>query len=101
MFDANGNVFSCWDMVTEPCSVVGQVSHWGVTLNEQWKVWQNRTFEAVEKCKNCRYKMFCGGGCAAQAVVARGDMHKAVCDDFIENFNQVAITVAKEMPDTK
>ena len=101
MFDSNGNVFSCWDMVTEPCSVVGQASRWGVTLNEQWKVWQNRTFEAVEKCKNCRYKMFCGGGCAAQAVVARGDMHKAVCDDFIENFNQVAITMAKEMPDTK
>lgn len=97
MFDPNGNVFSCWDIVTESSSLIGRINHTGVALNRQWESWQNRTVDTIETCKSCRYKMFCGGGCAAQAIVVNKDINTAVCDGFIENFNQIAIAIAKNM----
>lgn len=97
MFDSNGNVFSCWDIVTEPSSLIGRFSQKNVVFNKQLEIWQNRTIKTIEKCKKCRYKMFCGGGCAAQAIVVNGDINNAVCDGFTDNFNQIAIALATDM----
>lgn len=95
MFDPNGNIFSCWDIVTEPQSMIGKINNEEVIFNPQFQVWQNRVIDKIEKCRECSYKMFCGGGCAAQALVVKGNLNDSFCDEFIKVFNQIAITVAK------
>ena len=98
VFDPTGKIFSCWDVLTDPRSVIGVVDRdRGVFhFNENYSVWQSRTVDSVAFCKDCKYKLFCGGGCAAQGLVANNDMNKPFCEAFIERFNQIAIKVAAQ-----
>ncbi len=96
VFDPFGRIFSCWDVLTDPRSVIGTVEKDAFVFNENYSRWQGRTVNALEDCKGCKYKLFCGGGCAAQAMVAYDRMDKAYCEDFIERFHKIAAEAARE-----
>lgn len=99
VFDPYGNIFSCWDVLTDPRSVIGKVNTetGRFVFNENYHIWQNRTVSTIPFCKNCKYKLFCGGGCAAQGLVVNDDMNKPFCEAFIQRFNQVAIKTATDL----
>jgi len=96
--DPFGNVYTCWNSMHNPNAVVASVDteKGRFVYNENFVRWNNRTVDKIEKCRNCKYMMFCGGGCAAQSMESKGDMREAYCDYFPEVFNQVAVQIAKE-----
>ena len=99
VFDPFGKIFSCWDVLTDPRSVIGRVDTENGILQfcENYDVWQGRTVNTVPYCKKCKYKLFCGGGCAAQGLVANGDMNLPFCEAYIERFNRVAVETAAKL----
>ena len=46
--------------------------------------WKSRTIHEIEGCKDCEWKMYCGGGCLVQAAVAHGNIHSPdnYCDVY-------------------
>lgn len=98
VFDPSGKIYSCWDVLTDRRSVIGTVDpdSGAFQFNENHCVWQSRTVDTVQRCASCKYKLFCGGGCAAQGLVANNDMNQPFCEDFIERFNQIAVNIATE-----
>lgn len=96
--DPFGNVYTCWDMMHNPKAVVAKldVEQGRFVYNENYEIWMQRTVNRLEKCRECKYALFCGGGCAAQSLESMGSMDEAFCDSFPEIFNQVAVQIAKE-----
>lgn len=99
VFDPFGNIFSCWDVLTDPRSIIGKVdTEKGVCVfQENYETWQNRTVATIPFCKNCKYKLFCGGGCAAQGMVVNNDMNLPFCEEFTQRFNQIAVKIATQL----
>lgn len=96
--DPFGNVFTCWDLMHKPEAIVAKVDlpSKKFIYNDNFSTWNCRTVDTIPQCKDCKYMLFCGGGCAAQALETYGDMQKAYCDTFPEIFNQVALQIARE-----
>ena len=98
VFDPFGRIYSCWDVLTDPRSVIGTVDTEAneFVWNENCKVWQSRTVNRISGCAGCKYKLLCGGGCAAQAMVTQDRMDVSFCEDFIERFHRIAAEIALE-----
>ena len=96
--DPFGNVYTCWDLMHHPDAIVAKldVDQGRFVYNENHEKWTQRTVNRLEKCRECKYAMFCGGGCAAQSLESQGCMDAAFCDSFPEIFNQVAVQIARE-----
>lgn len=90
--DPYNHIFPCWDLVPNEKYSIGRVNieNGSFDFDEREKDWNIRTVDNIEFCKECKYKLFCGGGCAAQGLVANGDMYKPFCDDFEEKFVRTA-----------
>lgn len=96
VFDPSGKIYPCWDVLTDPRSVIGAVDRAEGKLRfcENYAIWQSRTVDTIPYCKSCKYKLFCGGGCAAQGLVANNHMNLPFCEDYITRFNQIAVQIA-------
>ena len=99
--DPFGNVYTCWDLMHKEEAIVAKVDveKGEFIYNENFSTWNQRTVDKVKKCKDCKYMMFCGGGCAAQAIESKKDIYETYCDSFPEIFNQVAVQIARECLD--
>ncbi len=98
VFDPERNVFSCWDLCANPNSIIGSINENGeVLFNENVIKWRNRTVQNLESCKDCQYKMFCGGGCSAQSILSDKNINEGFCDNFKEIFNHVVVEMSKHI----
>lgn len=54
--------------------------------------------ERIERCKNCMWKHFCGGGCAARSLCFHGTVWKEddLCDVTQHLFRELVFEIAKE-----
>ena len=96
--DPYGDIYPCWDVLAEDENVIGKVDiqRQEFVFNEKLENWKGRTVDKLKECRNCKYMLFCGGGCSAQAKVLYNDINRVFCDDFQQLFNQVAVDVCKE-----
>ena len=95
--DPFGDIYPCWDVLTQKDASVGYVDQdLGLfVLNEAHDVWKLRTVDTILDCKSCKYLLFCGGGCAAQAKVMNNDMNSVFCDGFQKVFDDVATEICE------
>jgi uncharacterized protein len=69
-----GELFPCHQFVGDPNYSMGNV--WdGVTNHEMQSKFQACNVHAKEECKTCWAKLYCSGGCAANAYHATGDIN--------------------------
>jgi len=88
MFDAFGSIYFCWEHVGEYAGRAGYVKEDGsIELNQDIATtWRSRTVASNKVCRQCRYALSCGGGCAASAMAQSGKMNSNFCDGFATRF---------------
>lgn len=96
--DPFGNIYPCWSFLGEEEFRIGivDIEKGEFVFTDEYKIWKERTVDRIDDCKKCRYMLFCGGGCAAQAKVMHNDMNKVYCDDFTKLFDEVAVDLCEE-----
>lgn len=70
-----GLLFPCHQFVGEDEFVIGNLDE-GITNSELCQKFQDNTIFAKEECRNCWAKLFCSGGCHANAYFTNGDITK-------------------------
>lgn len=81
IFDPLGDIYSCWDVVGQREQRVGRYIPEFTIENELADKWfDSRVSE--QKCVNCKYVFFCGGGCLANAHRVTGKVKPGECNDF-------------------
>jgi uncharacterized protein len=98
IFDAFGDIYSCWERTGDPGIRIGRLpEEGGVEMNEALtRMWHSRTPASNPTCRKCRYAMHCGGGCAVLAEGQKGKFFTNYCDGFADRFRQ---SVAKAYVD--
>ncbi len=88
IFDALGDVYVCWMRTGDPGLRIGHVTADGeVALDhDRHRAWRGRTVASNAACARCRYALYCGGGCAARALEATGELNTRFCDQFQKRF---------------
>lgn len=96
--DPFGDIYPCYATLGDKKTVIGKVDveNEVFLFNETMKVWKDRTVDKIAGCRNCKYMLFCGGGCAAEGKVVNDDYYQSYCNNFREMFNQVAVDVCEE-----
>lgn len=85
-FDPLGNIYPCLEIVGNENYRIGNYRQDKIEWDaDKLKEWQNYDITADSSCKNCRYALFCGGGCVAHAMFGR----KEHCAYFKSMFDAV------------
>lgn len=85
IFDPFGDMYVCPEHVGTESVRVGQY-YPHVRWNDSYQEWQERTVLTIPECRDCRYALFCGGGCSFKALERHGTLSKPVCYDYQEIF---------------
>jgi uncharacterized protein len=88
IFDAFGDIYACWEKTGDEKIRIGRVDE-NADLHFNFDVaamWRGRTVASNPVCLNCRYNLYCGGGCAVLALGQQGDLYKNYCDGFAHRF---------------
>lgn len=96
--DPYGDIYPCWDVLAQDDCKIGKVDleKNEFIFNNNHDKWKKRTVDKIEDCKECKYKLFCGGGCSAQAKVVSNDINRAYCDDFTNIFDEVVVEIVEK-----
>ncbi|MDJ0511669.1 MAG: radical SAM protein [Crocosphaera sp.] len=88
VLDAFGDIYACWEKTGDKKIRVGYITEdSAVILNEELnQTWRNRTVISNPVCRQCRYAFYCGGGCAALAMIHKNKFHTNYCDGFGNRF---------------
>jgi len=88
IFDSFADIYACWERTGDPTVRIGHIDETGdVTINmEVNDLWRSRTVATNPVCRNCRYALHCGGGCAVLALGKTGKYHMNFCDGFAARF---------------
>jgi len=88
IFDAFGDIYACWERTGDKNIRIGYVGEDGViVMNEAMNsTWRNRTVASNPVCRQCRFAMNCGGGCAVLAEATTGNLYSNFCDAFGKRF---------------
>ncbi len=81
-----GKLYPCHQFVGQDEFVMGDIYN-GIENNEMVRKFKNNNILTKEKCKDCWAKLFCSGGCFANAFYSNGD---------IDEPNEIACTLQKK-----
>lgn len=92
IFDALGDVYACWERTGDARIRIANVLPGGEVRyrHEIQKEWRSRSVTTNPVCRQCRYALHCGGGCAILALGQRGTMHANYCDGYASRFRASA-----------
>jgi uncharacterized protein len=117
VFDALGDIYACWERTGDPRVRIGFLDGEQAVFPDRDRAehaarepapagrkllpmaraepigldaWRSRTVSTNPVCRQCRYALHCGGGCAAQALSAKGKYLTNYCDGFQERFRVAA-----------
>lgn len=66
VLDPLGRIYPCWETIGEKDYQIGDFSSELIKWNEKTvQKWQEHNISNSDKCKHCKYALFCGGGCMA------------------------------------
>ena len=81
-----GKIYPCWDVTDQPEHCIGTFFP-EITENKQaLHKWRNRENVIIEKCIECPYVLYCGGGCMIKAKLKKRNFDEVECDSFPEIF---------------
>ncbi len=83
LFDAHGDIYTCWNSVGEPIGKVGRYLPQLIFDHEALGQWYERTIMSIPECVACKYTLLCGGECAQHADHdPTGNLKSPYCQDF-------------------
>ncbi|HEY0394484.1 MAG TPA: radical SAM protein [Candidatus Elarobacter sp.] len=88
VIDAFGDIYACWERTGDKNVRIGWIGEDGRAelVADRLAGWRSRTVSTNETCAQCRYAMYCGGGCAVLAEDVHGTMFGNYCDAFGRRF---------------
>lgn len=84
VLDQNGGIYTCWWAIDTPELKVGTFSPSFQIHENQVAQWRERTIMSIPECRDCKYSLICGGGCAYKAYKQFGSLNKPRCSQFAE-----------------
>lgn len=85
VFSPDGKISTCLMLAGKDVHQIGTFDSSGVTIDiEKFETWTSRTVDNLEKCKECKYSLICGGGCPMAAINLNGDINCPICSDITE-----------------
>ena len=90
MFDAFGDIYACWEKTGDKKVRIGYIGEEAkLVLNHAVNdMWMGRNVASNPVCQQCRYNLFCGGGCAVLAHDHSGGYYRNYCDGFSNRFRK-------------
>ncbi|HEX5289102.1 MAG TPA: radical SAM protein [Streptosporangiaceae bacterium] len=86
--DRFGDLYACWERTGNAKIRIGRIKPDATiemdAVNDS--MWRSRTVTSNRACAQCRYALFCGGGCAVLAEGRRGRIDRNYCDGYAERF---------------
>ncbi len=83
IFDCAGSVFKCWWAMGAPERAIatgsGEVRQWNVDL---LRAYHQRNVLQMRKCRSCKYRYVCGGGCTGKLGLSDLLEGAVSCPDF-------------------
>ncbi len=88
ILDPFGDLYVCWERTGDPQIRIGHISQEGdlVLNSEVEQIWRSRTVACNPTCSQCRYALYCGGGCAARALDRYNEFFTNYCNSFAARF---------------
>lgn len=84
VIDRFGDMYACWERTGNPKIRIGRITpECTVELNDtNSEMWRTRTVTSNPVCRQCRYSLYCGGGCAVLAEGRTGRIDRNFCDGY-------------------
>ena len=79
-YDPEGKIYSCILSLKNENASVG--TYYPEFLLKKNSIY-TRTIETIEKCRDCKFKFICGGGCAYNVLNAKGDVMQPNCQNTL------------------
>ncbi len=88
VIDRFGDLYACWERTGNEKIRIGRIKPDATVemdaVNDS--MWRSRTVTSNRACAQCRYALFCGGGCAVLAEGRRGRIDTNYCDGYAQRF---------------
>lgn len=86
-FAPDGTISTCLTYVGKGENYIGTFDETGVHINQNnYRLWIDRNPFMMEKCKECKYILMCGGGCPVAALERNKRIDCVVCNDIEDTF---------------
>lgn len=84
VIDRFGDLYACWERTGNAKIRIGRIlPDSTVEINATNSgLWRERTVTSNPVCRQCRYALFCGGGCAVLAEGKTGRIDRNFCDGY-------------------
>lgn len=89
VIDPFGDVYACWERTGDKNIRIGSITREGTyeVASQLSQMWRSRNVTTNKICRQCRYALNCGGGCAVLAEGGReGTMFTNHCDGYAARF---------------
>jgi uncharacterized protein len=99
VIDRFGDLYACWERAGNPKIRLGRidVDSTVVMSDEMVAMWRGRTVISNPVCRQCRYALYCGGGCAVLAEGRKGRIDRNYCDGFGFRFRAMTAEAYADM----
>lgn len=95
-FSPDGTITNCLTYAGCKERAIGHFDESGVTIDkEKLLKWINRSPFNMEKCKDCKFILFCGGGCPAKSI-EKGDINCPVCGEYEKSIEAYVVKCVKD-----
>ena len=82
-FSPDGTISTCLTCVGNRNYRIGTFDKTGVRIDRnRLNAWTKRDPFEMEKCKECKFVLLCGGGCPVEALENNNNINCPVCDDI-------------------
>jgi uncharacterized protein len=82
VFDPCGRMFTCPGIVIFPEQKIGEYFPKIKFSHNILREWHRRNVFSLKKCRECKYKFLCGGGCAYLVYQQYRKIDKPICPNF-------------------
>ena len=80
-YDAHGHVYTCTESLGDPALKIGTYTP-TLKFDALYELWRSRNVFNLERCKQCRNALLCGGGCPYHAYSVTGSIMQSDCTSF-------------------
>ena len=97
-FSPDGTITTCLTCVGKPKYKIGTFDENSVNIDEnKLKMWTQRDYFNMQKCKECKFLLFCAGGCPVQSVERFGRIDYPSCDDIEKTIEIYVKNIANKL----
>jgi uncharacterized protein len=98
VIDRFGDMYACWERTGNSKTRIGRINpDSSVEVNEPYSaLWRGRSVTSNPVCRQCRYALYCGGGCAVHAEGRKGTLDANYCDGYAFRFRAMVAEAYSE-----